>query len=254
MIWNNNNQQAEKNKSDDSTCSHHSTKRMLFPDLTISTNNSNSNQNILNTNASDYLVKPHNKRHKKSKHSQYKPEKDMSKEELTQWRKHQRKLRNRQSAAASRQKVRNRVHNLEEQVQLLQHKYNIVLNRLKQYEPFFNENELHNEQEQPDDVVSYSVSPSLPSVVSCNDSISIDTNTNTISIPSSPSTTLDTHIEAQQLIENITKEPQLVEEHQQEINSDNNGNYNTSNILDIFTNSDDQELEDFLSYAFSETE
>jgi exonuclease VII large subunit len=248
MILNNNtnNQQAEKNKSDDSSCSNQpSRKHLLLPDITISTNN---NKNILNT--SNNLVIHPNKKHKINHKRSYIPEnnKHMSKEELKQWRMHQRKLRNRQSAAASRQKVRNRVETLERELQALQHKYNAALDRLKTYEPSFSENDLYNDGRVPNNAISVSPPSPLPSVVSSTSSV--DTNANTTNV--SPSMALrNTNIEPQhQPVENNNMEPQLVEEQLQEVNNVNT----TDNLFDITTNSDDQELEEFLSYAFGENE
>merc|ERR1712151_433947 len=196
----------------------------------------NNNKHILNT--SNNLVIHPNKKHKINHKRSYIPEnnKHMSREELKQWRIHQRKLRNRQSAAASRQKVRNRVETLERELQALQHKYNAALDRLKTYEPSFSENDLYNDGLVPNNAISVSPPSPLPSVVSSTSSV--DTNANTTNV--SPSMTLH----------NNNMEPQLVEEQLQEVNNVNT----TDNLLDITTNSDDQELEEFLNYAFSENE
>jgi len=58
-----------------------------------------------------------------------------SKEDVSKARKELRKLRNRASAAASRQKVRAKIIDLEEQMKKLQAKYNAALERLQHYEP-----------------------------------------------------------------------------------------------------------------------
>merc|ERR1712151_314050 len=123
-----------------------------------------------------------------------------------------------------------------------------ALDRLKTYEPSFGENDLYNDRRVPNNAISVSPPSPLPSVVSSTSSV--DTNANTTNV--SPSMTLhNNNIEPQhQPVENNNMEPQLVEEQLQEVN---NGN-TTDNLLDITTNSDDQELEDFLNYAFSENE
>jgi len=226
MILNNNkndnNQHPENNRSDGTICSNPSRKRTLLPDITTSINNNNNHLPLINKKQKIYL--------------QYNPleNKEMTKDEIKQWRLQQRKLRNRQSAAASRQKVRNQIENLEKQVQVLQHKYDIVLDRLKHYEPSFDENNMYSEQQKPHNVVSYSSPSQSPSVVSCN---SIDTSTTAnINAVTCPNSALNDNIE-----------PQLVEEGQQQMDS-------IGNDITLYGPTDDEELEEFLSYAFSETE
>mmetsp|Transcript_39646 Transcript_39646/g.119083 ORF Transcript_39646/g.119083 Transcript_39646/m.119083 type:complete len:266 (-) Transcript_39646:568-1365(-) len=67
---------------------------------------------------------------------QYNPETDrpMTKEQITEWRKQQRKERNRASAAASRDKIRGRIRELEGEVDDLQSKYASALERIQQLE------------------------------------------------------------------------------------------------------------------------
>jgi len=62
--------------------------------------------------------------------NRYEPEEKMSKEQLAEWRKEARRQRNRESAAASRNKVRSRIHELEEEVQDWKKKYESLLERM----------------------------------------------------------------------------------------------------------------------------
>lgn len=68
------------------------------------------------------------------KQSRYEPGIRMSKEELARWRKEARRVRNRESAAASRQKTRARIEELEEQVNELQDKYDNALRQIAELE------------------------------------------------------------------------------------------------------------------------
>eukprot|EP00985_Skeletonema_marinoi_P031841 scaffold37825_cov154-Skeletonema_marinoi.AAC.5 len=58
----------------------------------------------------------------------------MSKEQLTAWRREMRRVRNRESAAASRRKVRDRIEELEEEVKCWKDRYDEVMGRLGQAE------------------------------------------------------------------------------------------------------------------------
>lgn len=66
--------------------------------------------------------------------SRYVPGVPMSREELSAWRKEARRVRNRESAAASRQKTRKRIEELEDQVRHLQSKYGAALERILELE------------------------------------------------------------------------------------------------------------------------
>ena len=68
------------------------------------------------------------------KQARYEPEVPMSKDELVAWRKEARRVRNRESAAASRNKTRQRIEELEEQVDALQLKYDGALRRIAELE------------------------------------------------------------------------------------------------------------------------
>jgi len=65
---------------------------------------------------------------------QYNPDVPMSKEQLTAWRREMRRVRNRESAAASRRKVRDRIQELEEEVKGWKDRYEEVMERLSQAE------------------------------------------------------------------------------------------------------------------------
>jgi hypothetical protein len=64
----------------------------------------------------------------------YDPEVPMSKEEAAAWRKEQRRKRNRESAAASRQRQRDRISELEEEVNQWKSKYEEALARIEKLE------------------------------------------------------------------------------------------------------------------------
>lgn len=68
------------------------------------------------------------------KHARYVPEVPMTKAELSAWRKEARRVRNRESAAASRQKTRSRIEELEGEVETLQEKYIQALQRIADLE------------------------------------------------------------------------------------------------------------------------
>lgn len=61
---------------------------------------------------------------------QYNPDVPMTKEQLTAWRREMRRVRNRESAAASRRKVRDRIEELEEEVEVWKKRYEEVMRRL----------------------------------------------------------------------------------------------------------------------------
>ena len=58
----------------------------------------------------------------------------MTKDQLTAWRREMRRVRNRESAAASRRKVRDRIQELEEEVNCWKDRYEEVMARLSQAE------------------------------------------------------------------------------------------------------------------------
>jgi hypothetical protein len=61
---------------------------------------------------------------------QYNPDVPMTKEQLTSWRREMRRVRNRESAAASRRKVRDRIEELEEEVGVWKLRYEEAMRRL----------------------------------------------------------------------------------------------------------------------------
>ena len=65
---------------------------------------------------------------------QYNPDVPMSKEELTAWRREMRRVRNRESAAASRRKVRDRIEELEDEVKTWKERYAEVMVKLSEAE------------------------------------------------------------------------------------------------------------------------
>ena len=66
--------------------------------------------------------------------NRYEPDVPMTKEELAEWRREARKKRNRESAAASRNKVRSRITELESEVQAWESKYNALMKRIQHLE------------------------------------------------------------------------------------------------------------------------
>lgn len=70
---------------------------------------------------------------KRNKQNTYLPNSvtSMTKEELSAWRKEARRVRNRQSAAASREKVRSRITELEAEVAGWKLKYETVMSRIQ---------------------------------------------------------------------------------------------------------------------------
>ena len=66
--------------------------------------------------------------------ARYEPGVPMTKEQLAAWRKEARRVRNRESAAASRQKTKERIDQLESQVSALQAKYDAALRRIAELE------------------------------------------------------------------------------------------------------------------------
>jgi hypothetical protein len=68
------------------------------------------------------------------KQARYEPVVPMSKEELSEWRKEARRVRNRESAAASRRKTRERIDELEGHVHVLETKYAKALERIAELE------------------------------------------------------------------------------------------------------------------------
>lgn len=61
----------------------------------------------------------------------YEPDVPMNKEQLAAWRREARRVRNRESAAASRQRIRNRITELEDEVGEWKSKYTEAMERLK---------------------------------------------------------------------------------------------------------------------------
>ena len=75
-----------------------------------------------------------NKDSKKKTQIRYDPDVPMSKEQLAAWRREARRVRNRESAAASRQRIRNRIVELEEEVGEWKEKYTLAMQRLQSLE------------------------------------------------------------------------------------------------------------------------
>lgn len=73
---------------------------------------------------------PMSKKQKAKAQVRYDPEVPMSKTELANWRKEHRRVRNRESAAASRQRIRSRITELEGEVEQWKDKYQEAVDRL----------------------------------------------------------------------------------------------------------------------------
>jgi len=85
----------------------------------------------------------------------YDPEVPMNKDQLAAWRREARRVRNRESAAASRQRIRNRISDLEDEVGEWKEKYNHAVQRLDALETYIGEtktssNKNENQQQQHD--------------------------------------------------------------------------------------------------------
>lgn len=65
---------------------------------------------------------------------QYDPGVPMAKDQLAAWRREARRVRNRESAAASRQKIRNRIEELEVEVDQWKDKFNEAMSRIQRLE------------------------------------------------------------------------------------------------------------------------
>mmetsp|Transcript_4186 Transcript_4186/g.8462 ORF Transcript_4186/g.8462 Transcript_4186/m.8462 type:complete len:204 (-) Transcript_4186:143-754(-) len=84
---------------------------------------------------SDGSMQPNGKKRKvKKTQIRYDPDVPMSKEQLAAWRREARRVRNRESAAASRQRIRSRITELETEVDEYKSKYHAALDRLKELE------------------------------------------------------------------------------------------------------------------------
>lgn len=84
----------------------------------------------------------------------YDPDVPMSKDQLAAWRREARRVRNRESAAASRQRIRNRISELEEEVGEWKTKYTQAIQRLEALEKCISANTNNNgELPQQDQVV-----------------------------------------------------------------------------------------------------
>lgn len=70
----------------------------------------------------------------KRKQAQYNPEVQMTEKQLTQWRREMRRVRNREAAAASRKKVRDRIDDLENRANKWRSRYEDVINRIGEAE------------------------------------------------------------------------------------------------------------------------
>jgi bZIP transcription factor len=68
------------------------------------------------------------------RNARYDPGVAMTREELVEWRKEARRVRNRESAAESRQRTRSRIETLEAQLELLESKYSSALQRISDLE------------------------------------------------------------------------------------------------------------------------
>jgi bZIP transcription factor len=72
--------------------------------------------------------------HAKKTQVRYDPEVPMDKDQLAAWRKEARRVRNRESAAASRQRIRDRITELEGEISQWKQKYAIAIERLEHLE------------------------------------------------------------------------------------------------------------------------
>ena len=95
----------------------------------FTTSHTNTTTSTPNTN----IVKHHQNENSKYKRH-YEPDIPMTKQEASEWRREARKQRNRESAAASRDKIRNRIQELEVEVQDWKMKYEGLMSRIQTLE------------------------------------------------------------------------------------------------------------------------
>lgn len=112
-------------------------------------NISNSNSNLDN----DDLAEGEDSKNKKTQ-IRYDPDVPMNKDQLAAWRREARRVRNRESAAASRQRIRNRISELEDEVGEWKAKYSNAIQRLEALEKYLSSPNNNNdngggEQHQP---------------------------------------------------------------------------------------------------------
>ncbi len=141
----------------------------------------------------------------------------MTKEEAAVWRREQRRKRNRESAAASRQRQRDRIAELEDEVDDWKQKFEAAMQRLKQLE-------------QAQGITSSGVGVALPlasSPVSPCPSPELTTSS-TMIIPSVPATTVPkAEMELQDATEKELLGPALTK------GFEKNGNTNTTNNMEL---------------------
>lgn len=77
---------------------------------------------------------PHHNKGKKKTQIRYDPSVPMSKDQLAAWRREARRVRNRESAAASRQRIRSRINELEDELDDWKDKYAKAMERLQALE------------------------------------------------------------------------------------------------------------------------
>lgn len=215
-------------------------------DANVKSNESNKRQRVIVTSPDSSLSNNINDKQLKmdvyptNKRNNNNVQKNMSKEEISAYRKEQRRIRNRISAAASRQKVKNRINELEKEVLHLQTKYNLVLDRLLNYEPSFTINDDQNATE-----ALSSDTAAAATTAHHNNSVSL--------IPSFalPATPISLHPQpSHRLVECRTNNDDAnVNEQQQETYDDNNDNIISEEeplIIHHHDNDNNQELEEFL--------
>ncbi|GAX26499.1 hypothetical protein FisN_23Lh024 [Fistulifera solaris] len=77
---------------------------------------------------------PHHNKGKKKTQVRYDPSVPMNKDQLAAWRREARRVRNRESAAASRQRIRSKINELEDELDEWKDKYEKAMERLKSLE------------------------------------------------------------------------------------------------------------------------
>lgn len=76
----------------------------------------------------------HHNKGKKKAQIRYDPSVPMNKDQLAAWRREARRVRNRESAAASRQRIRSRINELEDELDEMKNKYAKAMERLQALE------------------------------------------------------------------------------------------------------------------------
>jgi hypothetical protein len=129
--------QRQESESNDNVAAaaHHSASASISSDTsTHEKNNDSSSKPPKKRSIDECEGEDHDNDDSKKTQIRYDPEVPMSKEQLAVWRREARRVRNRESAAASRQRIRSRITELETEIDGWKSKYSQAMERLEQLE------------------------------------------------------------------------------------------------------------------------